>query len=116
MQVWAGLALILIGTALLLARLGIFDFLESYAQWFRQWWPLALILLGAAQLITRGRDAISPAGWLIFLGVLFLGVTLRFADWWRMHNLWPAFLIAAGVIGLLRRLGPAGGAGRAHLR
>jgi predicted membrane protein len=85
------LVIIAVGVVLLLNQMGIFP--PGFVFYF---WPTIFILAGLAQmLVKRGMERLWGAG-LVLLGVILelnkLGIThLRF------HNLWPLFIIGAGV-------------------
>jgi hypothetical protein len=86
-----------IGVLFLLNNLNILYFSE----WAR-YWPVALIALGLVKLV----DANTPSGHVaggIFVGVgaVLLGQTLGYLNV-RMHDLWPLFLIGAGLLMLFR--------------
>ena len=86
-----------IGVLFLLNNLNILYFSE----WAR-YWPVILIAIGLVKLV----DADSPGGHvagaiLVGLGAIFLGQTLGYLSV-RMHDLWPLFLIGAGLLMLFR--------------
>lgn len=91
--VWAGLALIGLGIAFVVAQL---------VGWDRIW-PLFLVLGGlgflASYLLTGAKDE-----GLVFLGVaallvglFFFGFSLGFWEWSQMGQLWPVFPLIGGV-------------------
>jgi hypothetical protein len=85
-SVW-GVALILIGTMLLVERLGHVHFL------FRSWWPLFLWVLAIIRVIERRYGSALS---FLLLGFVFLGCT---NGWYGMsyRNSWPLLLVAAGA-------------------
>ena len=87
-----------IGVLFLLNNLNILYFSE----WVR-YWPVILIALGLVKLV----DANTPCGHVagaIFVGVgaVLLGQTLGYLNV-RLHDLWPLFLIGAGLLMLFQR-------------
>jgi len=89
--------LIGIGVLFLLNNLNVFYFVE----WAR-YWPVILIAIGLVKLV----DANSPGGHvagaiLVAVGAIFLGQTLGYLNV-RLHDLWPLFLIGAGLLMLFR--------------
>jgi hypothetical protein len=87
-----------IGVLFLLNNLNILYFQD----WVR-YWPVILIAIGLVKLV----DANTPSGHVagaIFVGVgaVLLGQTLGFLNV-RMHDLWPLFLIGAGLLMLFNR-------------
>ena len=90
--------LIGIGVLFLLNNLNVFYFSE----WAR-YWPVILIAIGLVKLV----DANTPAGHVagaifVGLGAILLGQTLGYLSV-RMHDLWPLFLIGAGLLMLFQR-------------
>ena len=90
--------LIGIGVLFLLNNLNVFYFVE----WAR-YWPVILIAIGLVKLV----DANTPAGHVagaifVGLGAILLGQTLGYLSV-RMHDLWPLFLIGAGLLMLFQR-------------
>ena len=86
-----------IGVLFLLNNLNVFYF----AEWAR-YWPVILIALGLVKLV----DADSPGGHvagaiLVGVGAIFLVQTLGYLNV-RLHDLWPLFLIGAGLLMLFR--------------
>jgi hypothetical protein len=96
-----GVAILLAGVAFTLDNLGIVD-----AGQFLDFWPLLLVAVGIAKLATAGRTG----GWLS--GSLWVVVGV----WWTLFNLaiidihpmdlWPVFLIIAGLFLVNRALRP----------
>jgi hypothetical protein len=87
-----------IGVLFLLNNLNILYFSE----WAR-YWPVILIALGLVKLV----DASTPSGHVagaIFAGVgaVLLGQTLGYLNV-GIHDLWPLFLIGAGIMMLFQR-------------
>ena len=86
-----------IGVLFLLNNLNILYFSE----WAR-YWPVILIAIGLVKLV----DADSPGGHvaggvLVGVGAILLGQTLGYLNV-QMHDLWPLFLIGAGLLMLFR--------------
>jgi predicted membrane protein len=92
------LLLIAAGVLLFLDNLGILPFAN-----IRAYWPMAIAVFGALQ-VSHARSACAMVWpWtMIALGILLtLGnLNIIHADW---GNIWPIFLIAAGVSMLLKR-------------
>ena len=96
-----GVAVLLAGIAFTLDNLGILDAGE-----FLDYWPLVFVALGLAKLAGAGRTG----GWLSAGLWIFVGV------WWTLYNLaivdlhpvdlWPVFLIVAGLFLVQRALRP----------
>lgn len=92
-NVWAGLALIGLGIAFVIAQL---------IGWDRIW-PLFPMLGGLAFLawyiLTGFKDAglvfVGIAGTLV--GLFFFGFTLGIWEWGQMRDLWPVFPLIGGV-------------------
>jgi hypothetical protein len=86
----AGLMLMGVGTALVLARFGV---LETRSAWL-QVWPLLLIGLGVGRLLAPRTDE-PRRGW----GPLLIGVWLLLNELhvWRAGDSWPLFLVAFGI-------------------
>ena len=87
-----------IGVLFLLNTLNVFYFWE----WAR-YWPVILIAIGLVKLV----DANTPSGHvagaiLVGVGAVLLGQTLGYLNV-RMHDLWPLFLIGAGLLMLFNR-------------
>jgi hypothetical protein len=92
--------------ALIVIGIGVLFLLNNlnilYVSEWTRYWPVILIALGLVKLV----DANSPAGHVagaIFVGVgaILLGQTLGYLNV-RMHDLWPLFLIGAGLLMLFR--------------
>jgi hypothetical protein len=86
----AGLMLMGVGTALVLARFGV---LETRSAWLEVW-PLLLIGLGIGKLLAP-RTGERRNGW----GALLVGVWLLLSELhiWRASDSWPLFLVAFGI-------------------
>ena len=87
-----GTILIALGVLFLLDNLGMYE-----AEDLQDYWPLLLIGLGLPGLIAP-RDA-GDAPWGVALmgaGTFFLLRNLDIIDW-RFRDIWPAFLVLAGV-------------------
>lgn len=94
-----GVILIGMGVVFLLQNFGLVD-----AGDIGSWWPVILIGFGISSLIAP-RDAGDPAGGAILtaLGSFFLLRKLDVIDW-RFRDVWPVFLVLAGVALILRSL------------
>ena len=94
-----GVILIVLGTIFILDNLG-------YVDAFRIWdyWPVILIGFGLASLIAP-KDAGDSAGGAVMtaVGTFFLLRKLDVIDW-RIRDVWPAFLVLAGVALIARAL------------
>jgi hypothetical protein len=87
-----GVLLIGVGVLFLLQNFGYID-----AGQVGDWWPLILIGLGIASLIAPKDPGDSATGVAVAaLGAFFL---LRNFDiiHWRFQDIWPAFLVLAGI-------------------
>jgi hypothetical protein len=92
--------------ALIVIGIGVLFLLNNlnilYVSDWARYWPVILIALGLVKLV----DANTPSGHVagaIFVGVgaVLLGQTLGYLNV-RMHDLWPLFLIGAGLLMLFR--------------
>lgn len=94
-----GVILIALGTIFILDNLG---YVEAFPFW--EYWPVVLIGFGLASLIAP-KDAGDPAGGAVMTGVgtFFLLRKLDVIDW-RFRDVWPLFLVLAGVALILRSL------------
>ena len=95
-----GLILIGLGTIFLLDNLGMYD-----ANRLQDYWPVLLIGFGLPGLIAP-KDA-GDAPWGIVLlaaGVFFLLRNLDVIDW-SFGDVWPLFLVLAGVTLIARSMG-----------
>ncbi|MEO8349257.1 MAG: DUF5668 domain-containing protein [Acidobacteriota bacterium] len=94
-----GVILISLGAIFILDNLG-------YVNAFRIWeyWPVVMIGFGLASLIAP-KDAGDPAAGAIMTGVgtFFLLRKLDVIDW-RFRDVWPLFLVLAGVALIARAL------------
>ncbi|MBN1938690.1 MAG: hypothetical protein JW843_03825 [Candidatus Aminicenantes bacterium] len=97
-RIFWGLALILVGTLILLNRFDIWDFGYLIADW----WPAIFILIGISILIGNGFRRPGTGIFFILLGTFFLlwNFDILRYDIWR--NLWPAGLILLGLWIILR--------------
>jgi hypothetical protein len=93
--------------ALIVIGIGVLFLLNNlnilYVSDWARYWPVILIAIGLVKLV----DANTPAGHVagaIFVGVgtVLLGQTLGYLNV-RMHDLWPLFLIGAGLLMLFQR-------------
>jgi cell wall-active antibiotic response 4TMS protein YvqF len=95
-----GVLLVFVGMLFLLDNLGVWE----AGQVFR-YWPLALMAMGVPALIAP-KDTADPA-WGITLtsaGLFFLLRELDVIDW-SIRDIWPVFLIVAGLVLLIGALG-----------
>jgi hypothetical protein len=94
-----GVILIGLGGVFILQNLGMVD-----AGDIGSWWPVILIGFGISSLIAP-KDAGDSAGGVILtaLGSFFLLHKLDVIDW-RFRDVWPAFLVLAGIALILRSL------------
>jgi MFS superfamily sulfate permease-like transporter len=94
-----GVILIALGTIFILDNLG-------YVDAFRFWdyWPVVLIGFGLSSLIAP-KDAGDSAGGAVMtaVGTFFLLRKLDVINW-RIRDVWPAFLVLAGVALIARAL------------
>jgi hypothetical protein len=88
-----GVLLILLGTLLLLERIGL---LPEWA-WHFRWWALIVVVIGLGMLIQpRHAERVGSGVTFILLGAWFLLVSNdHFGLTWR--NSWPLALVAAGA-------------------
>jgi Domain of unknown function (DUF5668) len=94
-----GLILLGLGTLFLLDNLGVYD-----ANRLRDYWPVLVIGLGLPGLIAP-KDA-SDAPWGVVLagaGIFFLLRNLDVIDW-SFRDVWPLFLVLAGVTLIARSM------------
>lgn len=94
-----GVILIGLGTIFLLDNLG---YVDSFRVW--EYWPVVLIGFGLASLFAP-RDAGDPAAGAVMtaVGTFFLLRKLDVIDW-RFRDVWPMFLVLAGVALIARAL------------
>ncbi len=101
--VTAGIVLILVGLALLMAQ-----FVPGVSLW--QLWPLFIIVPGLVQCFLPGKDGWSAERFFdglvtITVGGILLANTTSYLPWdvwWEIVQLWPVLLISAGL-GILGR-------------
>lgn len=102
--VWLGLTLISLGVAFILAQ---------WIGWARIW-PIFPILGGLALFLGYATSTPRDPGLLfagaagVLIGLFFCGFTLGRWEWSQMEQLWPVFLLIAGVAFLLMFLGGRG--------
>jgi hypothetical protein len=106
-QLVGGTLLLLVGALLVLQTLGVL-----HAGSLGDYWPLFLVWIGATRLLAPGRGGHVASGALILaLGVFFQLDRLGWIGF-SLSQLWPLFLVAAGVVlileGLRARRSPAG--------
>jgi cell wall-active antibiotic response 4TMS protein YvqF len=94
-----GVILIGLGTIFTLDNLG---YVDAFRIW--EYWPVVLIGFGLASLIAP-KDAGDPAGGAVMtaVGTFFLLRKLDVIDW-RLRDVWPMFLVFAGVALIARAL------------
>lgn len=92
-NVWAGLGLIAVGIAFVIAQV---------IGWDRIW-PLFPMVAGIGFLAWYAYTSFKDAG-LVFIGItgllaglFFFGFTLGIWEWGQMSDLWPVFPLIAGV-------------------
>jgi MFS family permease len=87
-----GVILIGLGVIFLLQNFGLVD-----AGRPDQWWPLIVIGFGVASIVAP-KDAGDATGGVVALavGAFFLLRNFDVIDW-RLRDIWPAFLVLAGI-------------------
>ncbi len=94
-----GVILIGLGVIFLLQNLGMVD-----AGRPRDWWPVILIGFGVASLVAPKDPGDSATGAAVAaLGAFFLLRNFDVIDW-RFQDIWPAFLVVAGISLIARSL------------
>lgn len=92
-----GVMLIGVGVLFLLDNFGLYD-----AGQLRDYWPVLVIGLGLPSLIAPKDAADAPWGVVtVAVGTFFLLKNLDVVDW-RFHDIWPLFLVLAGVALIVR--------------
>ena len=92
-----GVILIGLGAIFLLQNFGVVD-----AGRPGDWWPVIFIGLGISSLIAPKDAGDASAGLVaIAVGAFFLLRNFDVIDW-RLHDIWPAFLVLAGVSLIVR--------------
>lgn len=92
------LIIIAVGVLFLLGNLNVLDARD----WFR-YWPTILIAIGLVKLVDSNHSSGRVTGGILMgAGALFLVKTLGLYDL-RMRDLWPLFLIGAGLLMLWNR-------------
>jgi hypothetical protein len=87
-----GVILIGLGAIFLLQNFGVVD-----AGTPADWWPLIIIGFGVSSLIAPKDAGDATSGLVaIAVGAFFLLRNFNVIDW-RLHDIWPAFLVLAGV-------------------
>ena len=87
-----GVILIGLGVIFLLENLGVVD-----AGRPDQWWPLIVIGFGVSSLIAPKDAGDASAGVVaLAVGAFFLLRNFDVIDW-RLQDIWPAFLVLAGI-------------------
>ncbi|MGE5275730.1 MAG: LiaI-LiaF-like domain-containing protein [Acidobacteriota bacterium] len=98
-QLIGGLLLLLVGALLVLQNLGLL-----HAGSLSDYWPLFLVWIGATRLLAPGRGERAISGAVVLgLGVFF---QLERLGWTSLSlaQLWPVFMVAAGVALILEGL------------
>ena len=86
------LAIIIAGVILLAENLGMDIHIDVW-----EWWPLIIIFIGIGQVIRPSAHRQPLSGIiLIFVGLVFLGNSLD-VFYFDLGDLWPVFLILAGL-------------------
>ena len=93
-----GLLLVIIGGLILLSNLDVLDL----GPFLSRWWPLIIIGIGLWKLGVWGAHSLGSFFVLTIIGVLCLLANLGVIAWSAIFDLWPLFLIAAGVWVLFR--------------
>jgi hypothetical protein len=94
-----GVILIGFGVLFLLDNFGVYD-----AGQLSDYWPVLLIGLGLSSLIAPKEGADAPGGVVaVAVGTFFLLRNLDVIDW-RFRDIWPLFLVLAGVALVVRSL------------
>jgi hypothetical protein len=96
-RLFTGLVIMALGAIFLADNLGFVD-VGSIGRF----WPVILILLGIGSIFRPGHR--RGGAWLLFLGALFL---LHTFGYFRLHDSWPLFIVAAGVGMIWRSVAPA---------
>ena len=101
-----GIGVTALGVALLLDRMALFD-----AGSVTRFWPVILIAVGVKILLEAARTGRWLGGVVVILiGMVFLGRELDLIDF-GIGELWPLFIILAGIGILSRGFGRGGGDG-----
>jgi hypothetical protein len=92
--------------AIIVIGIGVLFLLDNlHILYFQEWvryWPVILIAIGLVKLVDANSAGGHVAGAiLVGLGAIFLGQTLGYLNV-RLHDLWPLFLIGAGLLMLFR--------------
>jgi hypothetical protein len=95
-RLFTGLVILVLGGIFLADNIGLVD-VGSIGRF----WPAILILLGIGSIVRPGHR--RGGAWLVFLGVLFF---LHTFDYFRLHDSWPLFIVAAGVGMIWRSFSP----------
>src|SRR5207253_2411462 len=92
------LIIIAVGVLFLLGNLNVLD-----ARYWMRYWPAILIAIGLVKLVDSSHAGGRVTGGVLMgVGALVLLKTLGLYDL-SMHDLWPLFLIAAGLLMLWNR-------------
>jgi hypothetical protein len=93
-QLTTGVLVIAIGVLLLAGQLD--------AGWhFGRLWPVILIVVGLGRYLSTGEDGRRGSGfWFLLVGGIFLLNNYRVL---MLHDSWPIFIIAAGVLMIVGR-------------
>ncbi|MCW5962795.1 MAG: hypothetical protein KIT83_02055 [Bryobacterales bacterium] len=93
-----GSLFILIGSILLLDRMGYVD-----SRMIFQYWPAALVAAGISMLLRRDRQAVVGGSVLTVIGGILMARRLGLTDL-GLRDLWPIILIAIGALVLYNSL------------
>jgi len=96
-RLFTGLIIVALGAIFLGDNLGFLD-VGSIGRF----WPVIFVLLGIGSIFRPGHR--GGGAWLLFLGALFFLHTFRY---FRLHESWPLFIVAAGVGMIWRSVAPA---------
>jgi predicted membrane protein len=97
-KIFIGILLLVVGSLVLVANLGIFPFTISMAIFWRFFWPALFLGIG----ITLLFDKNFTAG-LIFTVIGLAILATRLLNWGFWSTFWPLILIGVGISILLRR-------------
>jgi hypothetical protein len=98
-HLWFGLALVVIGSALLLDRLGLADIGRYW-----KWWGVVPICFGVARIFTwrSARSVASGVSWIVFGSWFLVSANEWFGlDW---GSSWPLVFVAIGASMLVRAI------------
>jgi hypothetical protein len=95
-QMMVGAVLVVLGIALFLDQMGMFDMMRLW-----HWWPLLLVVVGINRMIgfPSARD-FTGGLWLTCIG-LWLFALLEGHFGLTLYNSWPLFIIISGLVMVL---------------